>query len=142
MARRGRAGRPRFLTVLARGFRRRCPRCGAGGLFDGWFELKPNCPSCGLATERGEGFWLGGMAINLGITEAIFGAFLVASIAATWPDPPWTLLLVIGLAINVIVPIVLYPVAKSVFLGIDMLMFRMDPMRDQPAGPYEAPRQR
>jgi uncharacterized protein (DUF983 family) len=138
VARGAKAGRPRFLRVLARGLLRRCPRCGARGLFDGWFDLKPACPSCGLETERGEGFWLGGMAVNLGITEAIFGGFLVASIAATWPDPPWTLILVVGLAINAIVPVVLYPVAKSVFLGIDMLMFRMDPMRDQPAGPYES----
>lgn len=99
--------------------------------------MKERCPTCGLQTERGEGFWLGGMAINLGMTELVFGVFLVGSIVLTWPDPPWTLLLVIGVALNAVLPILFYPVAKSIFLGIDMLMFRMDPMRDQPATPYD-----
>lgn len=102
--------------------------------------MRPRCPDCDLETERGEGFWLGGMAINLGLTEALFGAFLVASIVLTWPDPPWTLILIAGVVLNAVLPVFFYPFAKSIFLGIDMLMFRLDPMRNQPAGPYEAPR--
>jgi hypothetical protein len=78
------------------------------------------------------------MAINLGITELIFAVFLIGSVAATWPDPPWALLLIIGVALNAALPIVFYPFAKSIFLGIGMLMFRMDPMRNQPASPYDA----
>jgi uncharacterized protein (DUF983 family) len=134
--------RPSFFRVLARGVLRRCPRCGGRNLFESYFSMRPACPDCALETERGEGFWLGGMAINLGLTELVFGGFLVGSIVATWPDPPWTLLLIAGVALNAILPVVFYPFAKAIFLGVDMLMFRLDPMRDQPAGPYETQRSR
>ena len=132
--------RPGFFRVLWRGIRRRCPRCGAGELFESWFKMRPSCPSCGLETERREeGFWLGGMAINLGITQLLFFAFLIGGMVLTWPDPPWTWLLVGGVALNVVLPFLFYPMSKSVFLAIDMLMFRMDPGQDQPSGPYDSP---
>jgi hypothetical protein len=99
--------------------------------------MKPACSSCGLPTERGEGFWLGGMAVNLGLTELVFGGLFVGAMVLTWPDPPWTLLLIGAIVLNALLPILFYPIGKSIFLGIDMLMFRMDPMREQPAGPYE-----
>ena len=35
-------------TALKRGLRSRCPRCGEGGLFDGYLKVKPTCPECGL----------------------------------------------------------------------------------------------
>ncbi|MCA1727116.1 MAG: DUF983 domain-containing protein [Actinobacteria bacterium] len=131
--------RPRASLVLVRGILRRCPRCGSRGLFKSFFSMHARCPDCDLPTERGEGFWLGGMAINLGLTELVFGAFLVGSIIATWPDPPWTLLLFIGLGLNAVLPVLFYPFAQAVFLGVDMLMFRMDPMRTQPPTPYDVP---
>jgi uncharacterized protein (DUF983 family) len=30
-----------------RGFRRRCPNCGEGSLFDGYLKVNDNCPVCG-----------------------------------------------------------------------------------------------
>lgn len=35
------------MTVLGRGFGRRCPRCGEGGLFSGYLRLVPSCVHCG-----------------------------------------------------------------------------------------------
>lgn len=35
-----------FWRSLGRGLRRRCPRCGEGGLFRGYLRLK-DCPACG-----------------------------------------------------------------------------------------------
>lgn len=32
--------------ALLRGFRRRCPRCGRGHLFDGYLKVRDQCPSC------------------------------------------------------------------------------------------------
>jgi uncharacterized protein (DUF983 family) len=35
------------LPAVRRGFRRRCPRCGAGALFDGYLRVRDHCPACG-----------------------------------------------------------------------------------------------
>ena len=38
----GRPTRP----ALVRGFRRRCPKCGRGHIFDGYLKVRDQCPSC------------------------------------------------------------------------------------------------
>ena len=35
-------------SLMSVGLRCRCPRCGAGHLFDGFIALKPRCEACGL----------------------------------------------------------------------------------------------
>ena len=42
---------PDFWTSIFRGWRGRCPRCGAGSLFSSFLKMQSNCPSCGLALE-------------------------------------------------------------------------------------------
>lgn len=37
-----------FKSVLLRGLRRRCPRCGIGELFGSWYALRRSCVDCGL----------------------------------------------------------------------------------------------
>jgi len=56
--------------ILARGLSHRCPNCGARKLFkEGTlFELNFECPDCGLKIERDEGFFLGSMSLNYGVT--------------------------------------------------------------------------
>ena len=39
-------------TSLARGLRLRCPRCGGGKLFAGWFRMHPRCAKCDFKFER------------------------------------------------------------------------------------------
>lgn len=46
---------PELKTVLGRGLRRRCPRCGQGAVFDGWIKLHKTCPACGLKYLHNEG---------------------------------------------------------------------------------------
>ena len=58
--------------------------------------MRQRCPSCGIL---------------------IFLAVLIA----TWPTPPWDLLLYGGVALMVIAPIVFYPFAKAVFLAFDLI---------------------
>lgn len=114
-------------TILLRGLQRRCPRCGERGLFRRWFEMSQRCSRCDLPFERSEGYWLGAMAVNLGVTEALFGALFVLAVVLTWPDVPWFALTVAGVALNVVVPIVFYPFSKTIFLAFDVLMHRWDP---------------
>ena len=90
---------------IGRALRRRCPRCGGGGLFRRWFQMEETCPTCGLRFERTEGYWTGSMALNLVVTEVVFVAVLVLTIVATSPDPDWGLVLALSLASNLLVPV-------------------------------------
>ncbi len=58
------------LMVVARGLRNRCPNCGEATLFreGAWFEVNKACPVCGLQIERDEGFFIGSMSLNYGVT--------------------------------------------------------------------------
>jgi predicted RNA-binding Zn-ribbon protein involved in translation (DUF1610 family) len=60
--------------VVARGLRNRCPNCGEPTLFrEGtWFEVNKACPVCGLQIERDEGFFIGSMSLNYGVTLVCF----------------------------------------------------------------------
>lgn len=46
---------PQLRTVLARGFRRKCPRCGEGDLFKRWITLHDRCPVCDLQYLQNQG---------------------------------------------------------------------------------------
>jgi uncharacterized protein (DUF983 family) len=37
---------PQLKTLLARGWRRRCPHCGQGKIYKGWLEMNDRCPAC------------------------------------------------------------------------------------------------
>ena len=60
--------------IVSRGLRNRCPNCGGPGLFkkNTLFTLNPECPFCGLQLERDEGFYLGSMSLNYGVTVVVF----------------------------------------------------------------------
>lgn len=46
---------PASLTTLCRrAALGRCPRCGEGRLFEGYLNLVPACPQCGLPLERAD----------------------------------------------------------------------------------------
>lgn len=132
------ADRASALVMLWRGMVRRCPRCGERDLWTGWFAMREACPRCGLPSERGEGYWLGAMAINLGATEAVFGILVIVVAVASWPDVPWLWLLVGGLVLNAAFPILFYPFSKTLFLAVDLLLIHERDRRwpvSQPEGP-------
>ena len=64
------------LQIVTRGLTNRCPNCGGRTLFrpDARFRLNPECPACGFALERGndEGFFLGSMSLNYGVTLVVY----------------------------------------------------------------------
>jgi Na+/phosphate symporter len=79
--------------------------------------------------EREEGAFLGSLAINFGVTSITFIAVLVTWIALTLPDPPVVLITAASVAIAVVLPLVIYPFAKTMWTAIDILM-RWDQRRD------------
>src|SRR5581483_1259259 len=60
--------------IVARGLSNCCPNCGGKTLFkEGTlFELNRACPRCGLVLEKDEGFFLGSMSLNYGVTIVVF----------------------------------------------------------------------
>ena len=126
--------RPRELSprraakLYARGARLRCPHCGGGGLLKTWFELRPNCPTCGLRLDRGEeDFFLGAMMMNLVVAELLLALALTALVIVMWPQVPWTFLQWGGIALMILAPIALYPFSKTLWLAADIQMRPVTP---------------
>jgi uncharacterized protein (DUF983 family) len=111
-----------FIGVTLRALTLRCPRCGSRGIFRSWFSLKPDCPTCGLALERGEGedHWFGAVAVNLVVAELLGIGAIVVWIVATWPEVPWTAVQYVGPLIMIVLPIFFYPVSRALWLAWDV----------------------
>lgn len=62
--------------ILLRGLTNCCPNCGARTLFKPGtlFAINPQCPRCAFRFERDhdEGFFLGSMSLNYGVTLLCF----------------------------------------------------------------------
>lgn len=114
------------LRVLLRGFLRRCPNCGDPGPYRWWWKMRLRCRQCGIHFEREEGYWTGAMAINLIVTELIFAAIMVGAVIMTWPDVPMLPLLLLGLAVNAVVAVTFYPIARTIWIAIDLLLHPLE----------------
>ena len=114
-------------SELTRGLRKRCPRCGGGKLFDGWLQMKERCPTCDHRFQQGgadDAFFLGAMALNIGLTEGFLGLLIAVSFAVTLPDPPIGRLIAIAVPLMVLAPIAFYPFSRTLWAAIDLVMRR------------------
>ena len=105
--------------MLWRGLRRKCPRCGGGGLFRGWFKMVDDCPHCHLHFEREPGYWVGAVAINTAVVGVLFTILLVGFSAATVPDIPWVTLLLLEIPLMGLGPAAFYPFSKTLWVAVD-----------------------
>ena len=126
------------LRALGRGLLKRCPRCGQRRLFRSWFTLVERCPGCGLRFEREEGYWVGALIVNIAVTSLAFLVVLVGGMVAFWPDVPWVGLTVAAVVVNVVVPVVFYPFSKTIWMGLDVALHRMDRQDHAVAGNGDA----
>jgi uncharacterized protein (DUF983 family) len=111
---------PSRIVPLARGLAGRCPACGGRGVFASLNELQEACPTCRFSFVREEGYWLGAMIVIMALVLVTFGAWFVGGMLLTWPDVPWTGLLIGGILLNAIVPLVLYGWSKTIWVGLDL----------------------
>jgi hypothetical protein len=82
--------------------------------------MHDDCPRCGLRFERESGYFVGAVVIN---TVVIFTTFIVmfgAMVLLTWPDVPWTTVLIVTAAANVVIPTLFYPMSKTVWSALDL----------------------
>ncbi|HWB11585.1 MAG TPA: DUF983 domain-containing protein [Pirellulales bacterium] len=106
-----------FWRTVFRSSRLRCPRCGEGKLFDGWFTMRPGCDECGLDFRQEPGFYLGSIYFNYGLTALVVTATYFTLYFATSLNDR----VVVGglLVFIVLFPLWFFRYARSLWLGFD-----------------------
>ena len=118
--------RQRLSTLLARGLRKRCARCGADKIFKSFWALHDNCPNCGYRFEREEGYWVGAIIINTAVTETLFLAVFLTILFASLPDIQWLPLLATALMLNGVFPVVFFPYSKTIWMALNLYFNPVD----------------
>lgn len=76
---------PSASRAIWRGVTRKCPRCGVGRLFRGWYRLLCDCAHCGLRFPDSTPDQIGLIYLTTGVQTAVF-AFIVLIYQ---PSHPW-----------------------------------------------------
>lgn len=116
------SGWPRLRILLVRALARRCPQCGAPGIFRNYWSLREHCPRCGYRFEREEGYFLGAYALNLIAAEFITIALLVSFLVRT--DYSWVVLEIIFIPLAILLPILFFPFARTLWMALDLTIDR------------------
>lgn len=116
----------RAIRLLVRGLRLRCPRCGARSLFRTWFTMHERCAVCHLRFEREQGYFLGAIYINYGVTVvlALIGSFALEY----WSRPSLTQQLVLWIGFCSLFPVVFFRHSRGLWLAFDYIF---DPVADE-----------
>jgi hypothetical protein len=103
--------------ITMRGLRCQCPNCGGRLVFGRRMRLIEDCPhpGCGLRWWRGEGFFLGAMVWNYGVT--VFGLLAPITLACYlgWLRP--SVAVALALLAAVVFPWVFYKLSWSLWLA-------------------------
>ncbi|HVB75680.1 MAG TPA: DUF983 domain-containing protein [Ktedonobacteraceae bacterium] len=105
------------LLMLRRGLRQRCPVCGRGKIFVGFFKTYEHCPVCGYAFEREPGYYTGAMAVNLVVSELLI-AIIAVPLAASQAVPVVDLI-ILGCTLPILLPVLFYRPTKSLWMSFD-----------------------
>lgn len=107
----------RALRLLRGGLCLHCPRCGARSLFRNWWTMHEQCAACQLRFEREQGYFLGAMYINYGVTVVLT---LLGSFALEWwQEVSLTQQLVLWITFGTLFPLVFFRHARGLWLGLD-----------------------
>src|SRR5215471_16966944 len=98
------------LLLLRRGLRQRCPVCGRGKVFSGWFKTYERCPVCNFAYEREPGYYTGAMAFNLVVSELLIAAIAIP--LAVIQSVPLVILIALGVTLAFLLPLLFYRPTK------------------------------
>jgi uncharacterized protein (DUF983 family) len=104
-----------FWRKVGRGFLLRCPRCGVGRVFKGFFAMAPACPECGLDFHPEHGYYVGAMYLNYGATVAIalpvalllLGRFSAAQLLAPF------------IVFSILFPVLSFRWSRSLWLAVE-----------------------
>lgn len=108
------------MASVVSALRKRCPNCGEKRIWRSFGQTVLACPGCRLRFEREEGYWTGALIVAIAIVMALLVVVFVIPMILTWPDVPWTLLLIAAFIVLGLSPVVLYPQSKTLWLWLDL----------------------
>lgn len=118
----------RIWTLWRNAYRLRCPVCKQGKIFSGWFRVKQRCPVCRILIEREQGYFLGSIYFNYGMTSVlVILLFLFLRFGLAWPDAA-----VLGILtpFTVLFPIFFFQYARSSWLVFDQYFQPREPSNE------------
>lgn len=107
----------RAVRVVRRALALRCPRCGGAQLFSGWLTMRSECALCGLRFERAQGYWVGAIYINYGVTTslALGGYFLLWA----YTDLSTAAQLAVWIPFLLVFPLWFFRYSRSLWLALE-----------------------
>lgn len=113
---------------FGRAFLLRCPNCGGGPILKHWLKLRVRCGNCGLRTERGEhDYFMGSLMLNYGMTGGLLLVAIAVTLVTQWPDVPWDAMQWVGPIAMIVLPFVLFPFSKLLWLAFDLMLRPVTP---------------
>ena len=92
-----------------------------------WLSVSDRCPQCNFSIERKEGHFIGGVGINTIFTFGIILFTLLGGILVTAGEPlPAVELSIITGTVGVVTAIVFYPISKTLWSAIDLLIVPLE----------------
>jgi uncharacterized protein (DUF983 family) len=113
----------RAILIAWRTLRLLCPHCGNGRVLKGFNTVHDRCAGCGFRFCRSDDdYFSGAMFFGLLIGETLAVLGIAVAIYLTWPNVPWSLLQY-GIPVVLLgVMIMLFPLSRVVWLGVDVLL--------------------
>jgi hypothetical protein len=90
------------------------------------------CPRCGLVFEQDEGSRLGSAMVNYAVVAMSLVVYIVAGFVLTLPEPPVLPLIAGAVAVILVVALVFFPFAKTIWAAIDLVLHGFEPERKSP----------
>ena len=113
-------GTRRPLRILAHAVTLRCPRCGMTPLFRGWFTMPATCDVCGLRFERAQGYFVGAIYVNYGVTASlVLGGYLLLW---RYADLPLAAQFAIWVPVTILFPLWFFRYSRSLWLALEYLI--------------------
>jgi uncharacterized protein (DUF983 family) len=112
--------RPPIKQIFGRAARWRCPNCGRGELFRGVFRMLQRCPVCGLSYFPEQGYYVGAMIINYGVTTAsVVVIFLVSLLFPDFTHLSTNSKILLWMAFAIVLSLALVRHSCALWLGLD-----------------------
>jgi uncharacterized protein (DUF983 family) len=102
----------------------RCPRCGRGALFRSRFTMNEECAVCAFRFEREQGYFVGAIYVNYALT--VFACVIAVVLIDLVVGMSIRAELAVAVPLTVLVPVVLFRYARSLWLGIEYMVTTAD----------------
>ena len=102
--------------IIKRGLRGQCPNCGRAKLSKSLLKIEHHCLECGMPIKRGDGYYLGPLCLNYGVSSFVFVIPVLILGFLNWIE--LKVALALALCFAVFLPIALYRWSWSCWLTL------------------------